>query len=159
MLQSDCLPSFIYRTFSLHFVWYASYHAPVNRNILHHDLLSLALTVILISVIPACRTAVLSATDKCPVEIWTDGSVHVGGKTCRMEDIPDRLKSAGFSSDTMIRISVPENVKAETYSRVSSLLLSGGYPQSLFVKPLQKESFSKDADGKQGRTPSTPARE
>jgi hypothetical protein len=91
--------------------------------------------VLLAGGLAACRTTppVLNGGER--VMVLPDGNVSVDGRIASVEDLPGRLRSAGFDKAASIRVGIPGTPSQTLLARVSSVLASNGYLRVIFVKP------------------------
>ena len=104
-----------------------------------------------------CQTASPSRDGERRVMVHPDGSVSVDGRVTKIEDMPGRLRSAGFEESASVYIGIPEQPSTAILTKVSSVLASSGYQRVVFVKP-RTTRVGGDKSAAQQQQPAMPAK-
>jgi hypothetical protein len=83
----------------------------------------------------ACRTSAPARNADERILIHPDGALSIDGRIVTVEQMPARLRSAGFEKSATLRIGIPETPSPAVLTKVSSVLASSGYQRIVFVKP------------------------
>jgi biopolymer transport protein ExbD len=75
------------------------------------------------------------------ITVINDQEFTIGGKTYPMEQLAQRLKSAGAKADSEIRVQIPRETPLPTLKNLTTTLMMAGYSKFFFVKPRHAESI------------------
>jgi hypothetical protein len=89
-----------------------------------------------------------SGREAVRVVLLPGGAFRLEGRTVRLRDLPQGLRSLGANSGTSIIVSVPPQTPATTISRVTSELASFGFPRIVFMKPRRAKASTTAASGR-----------
>jgi hypothetical protein len=101
--------------------------------------------VALLPVLAGCGTSGGNSTHKTfEVTMQSGGTFLVGGRQTALADVAARLKDAGATSESSVRVMVPEEIPKAKLTGIARAIAAGGFPQVVFVKPRQAESFTSE---------------
>jgi biopolymer transport protein ExbD len=84
------------------------------------------------------------------IAVSADQKITVEGKAVDAAKLPNRLKSMGVTSDTVIRVLIQQNTSPDLMREITRSLGSAGFRRVLFTQPKHIEITRKDTEAKQG---------
>lgn len=99
--------------------------------------------LVLLTLAPACRlTRRVGADNTVRIVMSDSGQLHINGEPAPMERLARRLRAMGARSDTLIRVTVPDDVAPRHLAQVTRELASAGFRKVLFTKPMTADAYT-----------------
>lgn len=93
--------------------------------------------IALAALVAGCATTPDGRVD---IRIEPDGSVNVEGRQVALDDLAASVKRTGAKVDTVIEVTVPDDVKSDVLMGVTRPLATAGYKRVVFRKPKQAKA-------------------
>lgn len=92
-----------------------------------------------------CGTPHGAAASTAPtgIRLLDPDTLSVNGRPTAIEKSVSRIRAAGYTTDTSLRIEVPEGTPHASLAKVTRTLAAGGYRRIIFAAPRQAEAFTR----------------